>query len=419
MEAGLKLLHSSDLHLGMSISSIKRNLDLDYFLDWFYGQILNLKPDLLILSGDIFDSSAPPISAQAAYYKFLTKLSLLHLSTVIIAGNHDSPSFLSAPSSLLREIGIKVIGAPPSDLSDLIFPVYRKEKLLGVVASVPFLRVRDLPSSPLNLTHEEKEKQLIESISDYYKNVAKLVSDKFDLSNIPLIFTGHLHLQSGSFAKLLSGERNLYVGMLGALPIEMLPAADYFALGHIHHAGAVGAEYVRYSGAPVVMRFDDGERISENETQSSLQPSVTYVEFEGKTPHIFEIPVPQRSALVRISGSPEFIEGRLGDFVHLEKKIYLDLESTQPISNDYRARIAEKFEGSSVQIAKIRTPLPNWVSIMEAAEEMKVMESSPTALFKQILERNRKQYEIDSELESYFLKIHEEILQSIEDEAQE
>ena len=103
----LTILHTSDWHLGRRLYGRMRYEEFEAFLSWLQETISAQKVDVLIVAGDIFDTMAPSNRAQALYYEFLGKVSKLcceHI--VIVAGNHDSPTFLDAPSKVLKFLNV-------------------------------------------------------------------------------------------------------------------------------------------------------------------------------------------------------------------------------------------------------------------------------------------------------------------------
>jgi exonuclease SbcD len=108
----MKILHTSDWHLGQSLFNHKRYEECAAFLSWLGDLIEGEDIQALLVAGDIFDNSAPSHRAQELYYRFLCRIaqsSCRHV--VIIAGNHDSPSFLNAPREVLRFLNVHVIGS--------------------------------------------------------------------------------------------------------------------------------------------------------------------------------------------------------------------------------------------------------------------------------------------------------------------
>jgi exonuclease SbcD len=99
----MKILHTSDWHLGRTLYGKKRYKEFAAFLDWLAQTIEEEKVDALLVAGDVFDISTPNNRAQELYYRFLcTVANSCCRHVVVIAGNHDSPSFLDAPKALLQ-----------------------------------------------------------------------------------------------------------------------------------------------------------------------------------------------------------------------------------------------------------------------------------------------------------------------------
>ncbi|MGP4849262.1 metallophosphoesterase family protein, partial [Marinobacter sp. 1Y8] len=115
----LTILHTSDWHLGRRLYGRLRYEEFELFLHWLQDTISAQKVDILIVAGDIFDTMTPSNKAQALYYEFLGKVSRSCCQhVVIVAGNHDSPTFLDAPSNVLKFLNVHVIGTACDDLDD-------------------------------------------------------------------------------------------------------------------------------------------------------------------------------------------------------------------------------------------------------------------------------------------------------------
>ncbi|HMM60433.1 MAG TPA: exonuclease subunit SbcD, partial [Candidatus Rifleibacterium sp.] len=155
----MRVLHTSDWHLGRSLETFKRYEEFESFLGWLTQTIIDRQVDALVVAGDVFDNTAPPNRAQELYYRFLAGLagSCCH-HVIIVAGNHDSPSFLDAPREILRAISVHVIGAAGENPEDEVITL--KNRLTGeplaVVCAVPYLRDRDIRSVEAGETIEEK-----------------------------------------------------------------------------------------------------------------------------------------------------------------------------------------------------------------------------------------------------------------------
>lgn len=140
-----RIVHTADWHLGARLVERERHEEQAAFLDWLLTQLIELRPELLIVAGDIFDSATPPQEALTLYYRFLGRLAAtVKCRTLILGGNHDSPATLHAPRDILRAIEVRVIARPPADPAEGLL-----EFDDVVVCAVPYLRERDVRiSSP-------------------------------------------------------------------------------------------------------------------------------------------------------------------------------------------------------------------------------------------------------------------------------
>ena len=117
----MKVLHTSDWHLGGLLHERKRYEEHEKFLNWLIDLLRKEDIDVLLVAGDIFDTVTPSNRAQELYYQFLHMASSIPgLQVVITAGNHDSPTLLNAPKGLLKALHIHVIGTITDDPEDEI-----------------------------------------------------------------------------------------------------------------------------------------------------------------------------------------------------------------------------------------------------------------------------------------------------------
>jgi len=297
----MKILHTSDWHLGRSLYGRKRYEEFSAFLDWLAQTIENEKVDALLVAGDVFDTSTPSNRAQELYYLFLCRVaaSCCH-HVVVIAGNHDSPSFLNAPKELLRALNVYVVGSMTDALDDEVLVLHTDDKPEAIVCAVPYLRDKDIRTVEPGETIDDKNAKLVEGLKNHYADVCGIAEQKrtefksAGHDGIPIVAMGHLFTAGG---KTVDGDgvRELYVGSLAHVGEEVFPSSiDYLALGHLHVPQAVGStEYIRYCGSPIPMGY--GEAIQEKK--------VVLIDFNSTTPNIQELPVPCFQELVRIVGS--------------------------------------------------------------------------------------------------------------------
>ncbi|MDD2999240.1 MAG: exonuclease subunit SbcD, partial [Candidatus Riflebacteria bacterium] len=108
----MKILHTSDWHIGRVLHARKRYDEFEAFFKWLFETIEAQKVDALLIAGDVFDTSMPTNRAQQLYYRFLCRVAgscCRHV--VVVGGNHDSSSFLDAPKELLKGLNVHVVGA--------------------------------------------------------------------------------------------------------------------------------------------------------------------------------------------------------------------------------------------------------------------------------------------------------------------
>ena len=265
----LTLLHTSDWHLGRRLYGKPRYDEFKQFLDWQLQTLREQKVDVLLIAGDIFDTTAPSNQAQNLYYDFLSQVCHTDCRHVIIvAGNHDSASFLEAPKQLLKAFNIHIIGSMTDTLTDEVITLLDKAGQPElIVMAVPYLRDRDVRTVGHGERLDDKERKLAQGIKAHYAQIADIaIAQQAQLHakykrSIPIVATGHLFTVGGQTMEG-DGVRDLYVGSLGSIGAEIFhPQIDYVALGHLHIPQAVGGQpHIRYAGSPIAMGFGESRQ---------------------------------------------------------------------------------------------------------------------------------------------------------------
>jgi exonuclease SbcD len=348
----MKILHTSDWHLGKSLYGRKRYDEFKSFLDWLLDVIELEKTDAVLISGDIFDTSTPSNKAQELYYNFISKASGLCKGIVITAGNHDSPTFLNAPKSLLKALKIHVTGSITENLEDEIVVLEDNKIPFAIICAVPYLRDRDIRTVETGETADDKNLKLISGIKEHYEKICFLAKQKQEqlktkgFDNIPIICMGHLFAAGGTTIEG-DGVRELYVGSLARTGTDIFPDfIDYTALGHLHIPQKVsGKDNVRYSGSPIPMGF--GEALQDKK--------IIIAEFKDKTPKINEILIPCFQELVKIKGSIDEISEKIEELKAKKSSAWLEIEYTgSEVSGNLRQSIEEKIENTDMEIRRIK-----------------------------------------------------------------
>lgn len=265
----LTLLHTSDWHLGRRLYGKPRYDEFKQFLDWQLQTLREQKVDVLLIAGDIFDTTTPSNQAQNLYYDFLSQVCHTDCRHVIIvAGNHDSASFLEAPKQLLKAFNIHIIGSMTDTPTDEVITLSDKSGQAElIVMAVPYLRDRDVRTVGHGERLDDKERKLAQGIKAHYGQIADIaIAQQAQLEakykrSIPIVATGHLFTVGGQTMEG-DGVRDLYVGSLGSIGAEIFhPHIDYVALGHLHIPQAVGGQpHIRYAGSPIAMGFGESRQ---------------------------------------------------------------------------------------------------------------------------------------------------------------
>lgn len=288
----MRILHTSDWHLGHTLHDHGRSLEHERFLSWLLDAIGTHEVDALLIAGDVFETANPSAAAQAAWYRFITEVRKRFptLDVVAIGGNHDSADRLDAPQPLfVHGFDVHVVGGLPRlsdrslDLDRLLVPLRdRGGEVAAWVAAVPFLRPADLPPVA-------DGDPLVEGVRAVYDEVLREARRRREPGQA-ILAMGHLYMSGTTLSEL--SERRILGGNQHALPVDIFPDdVAYAALGHLHLAQRVGRESVRYSGSPIPLSM--GEIHYEHQ--------VLLVEIEGERLRSIErLPIPRSVELLRI-----------------------------------------------------------------------------------------------------------------------
>ncbi|QOV69775.1 exonuclease subunit SbcD [Citrobacter sp. BDA59-3] len=331
----MRILHTSDWHLGQNFYSKSRAAEHDAFLTWLLATAEEHQVDAIIVAGDIFDTGSPPSYARELYNRFVVKLQQTGCHLVVLAGNHDSVATLNESKDILAWLKTTVVASAGS--APFYLPL-RDGSPGAVFCPVPFLRPRDIMTSQAELSGQEKQLHLLQAITDYYQQQYQAACELRGDNVLPIIASGHLTTVGASKSDAV---RDIYIGTLDAFPAQNFPPADYIALGHIHRPQKPGGqEHIRYCGSPIALSFD--------ETGNSKY--VNLVTFSaGKLADVTALEVPVTQQLAVIKGDLESIRQQLEQWrgSPTDAPVWLDIEIA---TEDYLSNMQRKIQALTADL---------------------------------------------------------------------
>jgi len=404
----MKILHTSDWHLGRALYRRKRYEEFEAFLNWLAVIIEGENIDVLLVAGDVFDNSTPSNRAQEMYYGFLHRMATSpNRHVVVTAGNHDSPSFLNAPKPLLKFLNIHVVGfasnTPADELIVLDGPNHDPQL---IVCAIPYLRDRDIRTAEAGESIEDKERKIIEGIRAHYRMVYEAAEEKRAMMKkpVPIVAMGHLFTAGGQTVDG-DGVRELYIGSLAQVGRDVFPQGiDYLALGHLHISQRVGgSDLIRYSGSPLPIGFGE----------AGQEKSVVLVEFSDKARSVTNIPVPRFQELKTLQGDWQTIDRDIDELKSKRSNAWLEIVyEGDEIAGNLRERLNEAVDGTSIEILRVRNNrvLERAMSGMATGDTLDDLDE--TDVFKRCLEA----HDVPEEQRSALLNAYQEIVLLVHEE---
>lgn len=389
----MKLLHTSDWHLGHRLHEYSQYEEQSLFLIWLHEYIVDNEIDILLIAGDIFDSGTPSSQSLKLYYDFLVQLTKTQCQHIVITGgNHDSPGTLNAPKELLNALSIKVIGKASEDIKDEVFMLNVQEEDV-MIAAVPYLRDQDIRKAVAGEAFEELSERYKKALTNHYQEIAAYC-ESIKKEQTPLIAMGHLFAVGGSISE---SEQNIYVGNLGHIGAQDFPKTfDYIALGHLHRAQVVGGEHhIRYSGSPYILSFSE---VNSDKKVISLEIA------QNQIKEMKEVDIPHFRNIVRVSGN---LESCISQIQNISSNSYqlrpwaevvLDNEANTSIGS---AEVYKAAEGLDLDILKVTLKNQrNTMGLEQLIENSKKIKAlSPIEVFR-----------LKCEEQNFNLEEHEEIM---------
>lgn len=351
----LKILHTSDLHLGKSLYNVSRYDEFLKLLTELKETIVREQVDVLLIAGDVFDTTLPTTEAQRLYYTFLRELQFTPLKhTVIIAGNHDSPAFLNAPRTLLETLChvslVHCIDALHPEKEVLVLKDEQGVPYL-IVAATPYIREREIRRFYLEEDETARNLAYRSAVADHLKAVAdvafsmqaKLEAD-FKVS-VPAVAMAHL-FTAGGISLEDDGVRELFVGSLSHIDASAFDTRyAYVALGHLHVPQQVNRnEFIQYSGTPLPMGFSEiGDKHFVLLSLDREERKVSY------------LPIPRYKQLCQVKGDLEAITSKLAALRQSGTRALVEIIVTgQDVREALEERIATLIQDSELEVVRIK-----------------------------------------------------------------
>ncbi|MBQ7985503.1 MAG: exonuclease SbcCD subunit D, partial [Bacteroidales bacterium] len=292
-------LHTSDWHLGNIIYGYERLEDESNFLLQLKQAVIEQQPDCMIVSGDVFNICSPSAAVRKLYTDSMLTIQQAapHMTTVVTAGNHDSPSKLEIDSSLWKHFNLHAVGSIAKtqdgiDTAKHIIAVKDKNaKTIGYVAAAPHFYKRNYP-------------QFFEALNESIKQI--------NTENLPSVLSAHLAV-TGSEVK----SNSIHVQDMEFEDISLLgDAYDYIALGHIHFPQTLQGcnKKIRYSGSPIEVSFNEQYKhgITVADISKDLPPQITTIEIHDNHPLVTlpDKPDSVENVFLYIEQHPELIKDK-------------------------------------------------------------------------------------------------------------
>lgn len=240
----MKLFHLADLHFGKCVHgySMIEMGDQPFWVQQLFKKADELKPDAVLIAGDVYDRAVPSKEAVNLFNDFLTELSIRRIPVIMIAGNHDSGTRLAFGDKLLCNQGVFIAG----EIRQKINCVTLEDEF----GKVNFWLVPYLFPAAVNAVFNRDD------LKDYDSAMRVLLEKQCINKEERNVILAHQFVIAGGEKPTMGGSETT-VGGIGQIDAEVFDSFDYVALGHIHNAQAMGRKEVRYAGSPLSYHFSE------------------------------------------------------------------------------------------------------------------------------------------------------------------
>jgi len=380
----MKILHTSDWHLGQNFFNQSRKQEHQAFLNWLLQQIQSRSIDAVIVAGDIFDTGTPPSYAREMLNQFVIGVHQQHCTLILLAGNHDSVATLNESKDIMAYLDTYIVAKASHDPEQQLIRLKDKQgKVSAYVCAIPFLRPRDILQSQNNQNQEDKQQALAQAISQHYAHLYQYALEQRQQENnahCPIIMTGHLTALGVTKSDAV---RDIYIGTLDGFDANGFPPADYIALGHIHRPQIVGKQtQIRYCGSPINLSFD--ELASEKKI---LLLDVNLA--NATTIGISAIPIPCFQPMLQLKGSLTQIKTQIDQYFSTyqsDKTLWCSINVTsENFRQDLLVKIQDILQDRPAQILQLTRSQKHDNQALVSTKNETLAELSPLDVFQKRL----------------------------------
>ena len=355
----MKFFHLSDLHIGKQLHRYNLKEDQQVILKEVITYAKELRPDAIVIAGDIYDKSVPSAEAVNVFDEFLTDLSEItpEIPILIISGNHDSPDRLKYASEILKRHHIYLAGNVPERPEEHI----EKVTLHDVYGEVDFYLLPFMkPAYVKNIFVDGTP----ETYSDAVKEIIK--REKIDYKDKRNVLVSHQFYVGEKAESPETCDSELFsVGGIDNVDIGSVKEFDYVALGHLHGAQCIGKPEIRYCGT--LLKYS----VSESTQNKSL--TVVTLKAKGEKPEIENYPLhPLRDVRKKKGTLDEIIK----EAQETEKDDYISITLTDEI-DPYKPK--EQLERIFSHILEIRVDNQRTRTKLKEMDEELVMKDPFTS----------------------------------------
>lgn len=231
----MKILHTSDWHLGRSLHGYSLIEDQAYVLEGLLEKLKEDQVDVLVIAGDIYDKTIPTEAAVELFNHFISKVILEYkITTIIISGNHDSGERIDFGSKLFESQKLYIVGKCANGYQKVTVKLEEEELDVFMIPYIEPAHVREIAKDDTIKRHDEAMAYLVNSI-------------RAEKRTVPTLLVAHAFVAGGDVS---DSERRLsVVGGAELVSAGHFKDFTYTALGHLHKRQAMGAENIRYSGS--------------------------------------------------------------------------------------------------------------------------------------------------------------------------